>query len=62
MRNWAALTGGSNYLPKQVLFQSLAVQTGGQLGPRASYLGHMIGGQSREASKRAVEARKVQGG
>lgn len=53
--------GSSHLGTNEVVFQSLSVQTGGQLGPRASYLGHMTDGQSREASKRTVEARKVQG-
>lgn len=53
---------GSNYPQKQVIFLSLSVPMGGQLGPRASYLNHMIDRQSKEASKRAVEARKVQDG
>lgn len=57
LRNWAALTWGQ----MKVAFLSLSMQTGGQPGPRASYLGHMTDRQSREASKRTVEARKVQG-
>lgn len=52
----------TNYLQNQVALLSLSMQTGGQLGPRVPYLGHMRDGQSREASKRTVEARKVQGG
>lgn len=53
---------GTNYLQKQVTFLSLSMQTEGQLGPSTSYLGRMRDGQSREASKRTAEARKVQGG
>lgn len=51
LSNWTALAWGQTTYEKQVSFLSLSVQTGGQLGPRAPYLDHMIDGQSREASK-----------